>query len=157
MSISTLRCCLKAFESTVKQEWSETQLFEWKIGLTAADFNVKTTLIRRSDVMTTRVGYPSILTLFFDFNRYAGVRVDMRGCGDSTGKVQDEYVLQEQEDAVECINWIKRQPWCSGNVGMMGISWGGFNSLQVCIQKTSLPDTMFLKKNERLYQSRIFL
>ena len=81
----------------------------------------------------------------------------MRGCGDSTGKVQDEYVLQEQEDAVECINWIKRQPWCSGNVGMMGISWGGFNSLQVCIQKTSLPDTMFLKKNERLYQSRIFL
>ena len=55
----------------------------------------------------------------------------MRGCGDSTGKVQDEYVLQEQEDAVECINWIKRQPWCSGNVGMMGISWGGFNALQV--------------------------
>ena len=81
----------------------------------------------------------------------------MRGCGDSTGKVQDEYVLQEQEDAVECINWIKRQPWCSGNVGMMGISWGGFNSLQVRNQKTSLPDTMFLKKNERLYQSRIFL
>ena len=59
----------------------------------------------------------------------------MRGCGDSTGKVQDEYVLQEQEDAVECINWIKRQPWCSGNVGMMGISWGGFNSLQVGLSK----------------------
>ena len=55
----------------------------------------------------------------------------MRGCGDSTGKVQDEYVLQEQEDAVECINWIKQQPWCSGNVGMMGISWGGLNALQV--------------------------
>ena len=63
--------------------------------------------------------------------RYAGVRVDMRGCGDSTGKLQDEYVLQEQEDAVECINWIKKQAWCSGSVGMMGISWGGFNSLQV--------------------------
>ena len=59
----------------------------------------------------------------------------MRGCGDSTGKVQDEYVLQEQEDAVECINWIKQQPWCSGNVGMMGISWGGFNSLQVGLNK----------------------
>ena len=80
----------------------------------------------------------------------------MRGCGDSTGKVQDEYVLQEQEDAVECINWIKEQPWCFGNVGMMGISWGGFNSLQVCIQKTSLPDTMFLKKMRGFTNAEFF-
>lgn len=64
-------------------------------------------------------------------DRYAGVRVDMRGCGDSTGMVQDEYVLQEQLDAVECIEWIRCQSWCTGKIGMMGISWGGFNSLQV--------------------------
>ena len=29
------------------------------------------------------------------------------------------------------IAWIAAQDWCDGNVGMVGISWGGFNGLQV--------------------------
>ncbi len=62
---------------------------------------------------------------------YAGVRVDMRGSGDSDGDVEDEYSPQELADAVEVIAWLAAQDWCSGSVGMMGISWGGFNSLQV--------------------------
>lgn len=62
---------------------------------------------------------------------YAGVRVDMRGSGDSDGDVEDEYSPQELADAVEVIEWLAAQDWCSGSVGMMGISWGGFNSLQV--------------------------
>ncbi len=62
---------------------------------------------------------------------YAGVRVDMRGCGDSDGVLTDEYTPQELSDAVEVIHWLAAQPWCSGAVGMMGISWGGFNALQV--------------------------
>jgi hypothetical protein len=62
---------------------------------------------------------------------YAGVRVDMRGNGDSDGLMFDEYTRQEHSDALEVIAWIARQPWCSGNVGMWGISWGGFNALQV--------------------------
>jgi predicted acyl esterase len=32
---------------------------------------------------------------------------------------------------LEVIAWLAAQPWCSGAVGMMGISWGGFNALQV--------------------------
>ena len=62
---------------------------------------------------------------------YAGVRVDMRGSGDSDGIMTDEYTPQELSDAVEVIAWLAAQPWCSGAVGMMGISWGGFNALQV--------------------------
>ncbi|MFD1911024.1 CocE/NonD family hydrolase [Halodurantibacterium flavum] len=62
---------------------------------------------------------------------YACLRVDMRGNGDSDGLMTDEYTPQELDDAVAVIDWISRQPWCSGAVGMMGISWGGFNSLQV--------------------------
>lgn len=62
---------------------------------------------------------------------YVCVRVDMRGSGDSDGVLKDEYTRQEQQDAVEVIAWIAEQHWCDGNVGMMGISWGGFNSLQV--------------------------
>jgi hypothetical protein len=62
---------------------------------------------------------------------YACVRVDMRGNGDSEGLMEDEYTRQEQADAVEVISWLAAQPWCTGAVGMMGISWGGFNALQV--------------------------
>lgn len=62
---------------------------------------------------------------------YACIRVDIRGSGDSDGLPQDEYVQQELDDGVEIIAWIAAQPWCSGTVGMEGISWSGFNSLQI--------------------------
>jgi putative CocE/NonD family hydrolase len=68
---------------------------------------------------------------FFAENGFASIRVDMRGSGDSEGLMADEYLAQEQEDALDVIAWIAAQPWCSGAVGMMGKSWGGFNSLQV--------------------------
>ncbi len=61
---------------------------------------------------------------------YAAVRVDMRGNGDSDGLMADEYTAQELSDACEVIAWLAAQPWCSGTVGMMGKSWGGFNCLQ---------------------------
>jgi hypothetical protein len=66
---------------------------------------------------------------------YASVRVDMRGSGESDGVLYDEYLKQEQDDALEVIAWIARQPWCTGKVGMMGISWGGFNGLQVAARR----------------------
>ena len=66
---------------------------------------------------------------------YAAIRVDMRGNGDSDGLMQDEYTKQEQDDALEVIAWIARQKWCTGKVGMFGISWGGFNALQVAARK----------------------
>jgi len=66
---------------------------------------------------------------------YACVRVDIRGSGDSEGRPMDEYVKQEQDDGLEIIRWIASQPWCSGSVGMEGISWSGFNSLQVAARR----------------------
>lgn len=68
---------------------------------------------------------------YFARHGYACVRVDMRGNGDSQGVMLDEYAPQELNDAVEVINHLAAQDWCSGTVGMMGISWGGFNALQV--------------------------
>ena len=62
---------------------------------------------------------------------YACVRVDMRGSGDSDGLMFDEYTQQELQDACDVIAWLVQQPWSTGKVGMMGISWGGFNGLQV--------------------------
>jgi putative CocE/NonD family hydrolase len=66
---------------------------------------------------------------------YAAVRVDLRGSGDSDGLLLDEYLKQEHDDALEVIRWIAQQPWCSGAVGMMGKSWGGFNCLQVAARR----------------------
>jgi hypothetical protein len=66
---------------------------------------------------------------------YAAVRVDMRGTGESDGQLEDEYTEQEQQDALEVIAWLAEQPWCSGDVGMWGISWGGFNALQIAAHR----------------------
>lgn len=66
---------------------------------------------------------------------YAVLRVDQRGTGESHGLSRDEYVQGELDDACEIIAWAASQPWCNGHVGMQGISWGGFNSLQVAAQR----------------------
>ena len=68
---------------------------------------------------------------YFAGHGFAAIRVDQRGSGDSYGLLEDEYLKAEQDDALQIIDWISRQPWCNGRVGMMGKSWGGFNCLQV--------------------------
>ncbi len=68
---------------------------------------------------------------YFASHGYACVRVDMRGNGESEGRMEDEYTPQELADGCDVIAWIAAQSWCSGAVGMMGISWGGFNGLQI--------------------------
>lgn len=62
---------------------------------------------------------------------YASVRVDIRGSGESDGVLTDEYLQQELDDGVEVLRWLERQPWCTGDCAMIGISWGGFNGLQI--------------------------
>ena len=72
---------------------------------------------------------------YFAGHGYAAVRVDIRGSGELDGLLSDEYAQQEQDDALEVIAWLAAQPWCSGAIGMMGISWGGFNALQVAARR----------------------
>jgi putative CocE/NonD family hydrolase len=87
---------------------------------------------RKRDFMRRR---DESMHAWFAANGYVAVRVDMRGSGESDGVMHDEYLLQEQDDALEVIAWIARQPWCSGQVGMMGKSWGAYNSLQVAARR----------------------
>ncbi|MGA2043539.1 MAG: CocE/NonD family hydrolase [Roseiarcus sp.] len=67
---------------------------------------------------------------WFAAQGYAAIRVDIRGSGESDGLLADEYLAQELDDACAVIDWLSRQPWCDGKVGMMGKSWGGFNAMQ---------------------------
>jgi uncharacterized protein len=72
---------------------------------------------------------------YFARRGYVCARVDIRGFGTSEGVPTDrEYSEQEQKDGLEIIAWLARQPWSNGNVGMMGISWSGFNSLQMAMR-----------------------
>ena len=65
----------------------------------------------------------------------AGVRVDVRGTGSSEGVAADEYSAREMADTLEILTWTAQQPWCTGRVGMWGISWGGFSSLQAAMAR----------------------
>ena len=72
---------------------------------------------------------------YFCERGYVCMRVDLRGNGDSEGLLFDEYTETELSDAEHIIDWASKQSWSNGNIGMMGISWGGFNSLQVAFRK----------------------
>ncbi len=73
-------------------------------------------------------------TRFYEYlavHGYIVARVDIRGTGASEGVSSDEYVLQEQLDGYDAIEWLAAQPFCDGHVSQMGISYGGFTALQV--------------------------
>lgn len=86
---------------------------------------------RKDDVTGDRAKY---LT-FCDTYGYAVCRLDLRGTGSSRGRAVDEYPPREQDDLVEVIAWLARQPWCNGSVGMYGTSYSGFNSLQTAMRR----------------------
>ena len=72
---------------------------------------------------------------YFAEHGYASLRVDIRGSGASSGVLLDEYTEQEQEDVCAALEWIATQPWCTGSLGMIGLSWGGFAALQAAARR----------------------
>jgi uncharacterized protein len=87
---------------------------------------------RKNDDMAVR---DSLNHRYLAGHGYACVRVDMRGTGDSDDVLHDEYTETEIQDGLELLEWLEQQPWCNGKVGMFGISWGGFNSLQIAARR----------------------
>ena len=83
-------------------------------------------------------GYIGTYSLYAYFVRrgYIMTRVDIRGTGASEGTFPlREYSEQELDDAVEIIDQLSKGPGSDGNVGMWGISWGGFNAIQVAMRQ----------------------
>ena len=88
---------------------------------------------RKDDAFYLR-DYP--LYCYFARRGYVAAKVDIRGTGSSEGMVPPrEYSEVELEDAVACIRLLGQAPWSNGNVGMWGISWGGFNAIQVAMRR----------------------
>lgn len=68
---------------------------------------------------------------WFAARGYALCRLDVRGTGSSFGVARDEYTAEETLDGYDAVEWLAAQPWCTGAVGMWGISYGGFTAIQV--------------------------
>ncbi|MFE1321384.1 CocE/NonD family hydrolase [Kitasatospora phosalacinea] len=63
---------------------------------------------------------------------YVHVIGDVRGTGDSEGTMIGNYNaggVPQGRDLYDVVEWVAAQPWCDGNVGMIGISY--FGSMQV--------------------------
>jgi putative CocE/NonD family hydrolase len=94
---------------------------------------------------------------YFQDHGYIVARVDMRGTGNSEGvTIPYEYSDIELDDGEEVIDWLSRQKWSSGNVGMFGISWGGFNSIQMAMRNPpALKAFVAAMATEYLYQEDV--
>jgi hypothetical protein len=95
--------------------------------------------------------------MYFARRGYVGARVDIRGFGESEGTPPDrEYSALEQQDAEQVIAWLARQAWSNGKVGMLGISWGGFNSIQMALRKPpALKAILAVAATEELFKEDV--
>ena len=94
---------------------------------------------------------------YFMKRGYVVARVDIRGTGNSQGRtIPYEYSEIELSDGDAVIAWLAKQDWSNGNVGMFGISWGGFNSIQMAVRKPpALKAFVALMATEDLYQEDV--
>ncbi|MEX2496782.1 MAG: CocE/NonD family hydrolase, partial [Woeseia sp.] len=99
--------------------------------------------------------YP--LYSYFVKRGYIVARVDIRGTGNSEGRlIPYEYSDQEHEDGEAVIAWLAGQRWSSGNIGMFGISWGGFNAIQMAMRNPpALKTIIAVDATEDLYQEDV--
>ncbi len=77
---------------------------------------------------------------YFVSRGYVHVIGDLRGSGASEGEFHGHFNKSEGEDGYDLVEWAARQPWCDGNVGMVGRSY--FAQVQV---KTAIEQPPHLK------------
>ncbi len=94
---------------------------------------------------------------YFTRRGFLMAKVDIRGTGGSSGPVPArEYSEQELDDAVAIIAELARHPTSNGSVGMWGISWGGFNAIQVAMRNPpALRAIIALHASDDLYHDDV--
>jgi len=94
---------------------------------------------------------------YFVQRGYVVAAVDIRGTGNSEGRlIPHEYSEIELQDGEVVIDWLSKQPWSNGNIGMFGISWGGVNSIQMAARPVpALKAMVAIDATEDLYQDDV--
>lgn len=81
----------------------------------------------RDDQTGARHDHPS---RYFAARGYASLLVDLRGLGNSAGVAWDPGDPAEATDGAAIVEWAAAQPWCTGDVGMWGMSYGGMTTFK---------------------------
>lgn len=89
---------------------------------------------------------------WFASRGYVVAVADSRGRFDSEG-TWDPFDPKHKTDGYDLVEWLAAQPWCDGNVGMMGLSYMGWTqwwtatqappSLKAIVPEVAPPDAMF--------------
>ena len=65
---------------------------------------------------------------------YIHVITNVRGTGGSGGTF-GFFDAQERRDMYDLVEWVAAQPWCDGNVGMIGISYFAMTQLEAAVER----------------------
>jgi uncharacterized protein len=73
-------------------------------------------------------------TDFWVSRGYVHVIANVRGTGGSGGTF-GFFDPQERRDMYDLVEWAAAQPWCNGNVGMIGISYFAMTQLEAAVER----------------------
>jgi predicted acyl esterase len=73
-------------------------------------------------------------TPFWVSRGYVHVIANVRGTGGSGGEF-GFFDPQERRDMHDLVEWAAAQPWCDGNVGMIGISYFAMTQLEAAVER----------------------
>ena len=73
-------------------------------------------------------------TDFWVSRGYVHVIANVRGTSGSGGTF-GFFDPQERQDMYDLVEWAAAQPWCDGNVGMIGISYFAMTQLEAAVER----------------------
>lgn len=116
------------------------------------------TILIRNPYASFKFFNEGILRSFSQYG-YAGVLVDSRGTGDSEGKW--EPYVNERNDGIDVLNWLVKQEWMNGKIGLYGHSYLSFSEWIIADVLPPQVKTMYISafgtnRYEQMYQDGMF-
>jgi hypothetical protein len=125
-----------AAASSAREASDPAVRFEWMVKIPMRDgIELAATVYQSADAPAPR---PCLFTLtpytrqtyhstgmYFASHGYTFLTVDVRGRGDSQGTFRP--LIQEAKDGFDVVEWLAKQSYCNGKIGMWGGSYSGYD------------------------------